>query len=75
VSSASAARQCAPAASSCGRRAPSFIPARTSASGRDFTIFALVDGTVEYQTFKQRGTERRRVSIKPVVATAAAVSA
>jgi large subunit ribosomal protein L27 len=44
--------------------------------GRDFTIFALVDGTVEYQTFKRRGTERKRVSVKPVAATAvAAVSA
>lgn len=33
--------------------------------GRDFTIFALVDGTVEYTTFKARGTERKRVSVKP----------
>jgi large subunit ribosomal protein L27 len=39
--------------------------------GRDFTIFALVDGTVEYVTFKLRGTERKRVSVKPVAATAA----
>ena len=34
--------------------------------GRDFTIFALVDGTVEYSSFKSRGTTRRRVSVKPV---------
>ena len=34
--------------------------------GRDFTIFALVDGVVEYATFKQRGTSRRRVSVKPL---------
>jgi len=31
--------------------------------GRDFTIFALIDGTVEYTTFKARGTERKRVSV------------
>ena len=34
--------------------------------GRDFTIFALVDGTVEYSSFKTKGTTRRRVSVKPV---------
>jgi large subunit ribosomal protein L27 len=33
--------------------------------GRDFTIFALVDGVVEYESFKSRGTTRRRVSVKP----------
>jgi large subunit ribosomal protein L27 len=33
--------------------------------GRDFTIFALVDGTVEYTQFKAKGTVRRRVSVKP----------
>jgi len=36
--------------------------------GRDFTIFALVDGVVEYKPFKLRGTERRRVSVKPATA-------
>jgi large subunit ribosomal protein L27 len=39
--------------------------------GRDFTIFALVDGVVEYTPFKLRGTERRRVSVKPATTTAA----
>jgi large subunit ribosomal protein L27 len=39
--------------------------------GRDFTIFALVDGTVEYTTFKARGTERKRVHVR-AAATAAA---
>jgi large subunit ribosomal protein L27 len=39
--------------------------------GRDFTIFALVDGTVEYQEFKLRGHVRRRVSVKPLAAPAA----
>jgi large subunit ribosomal protein L27 len=39
--------------------------------GRDHTIFALVDGVVEFTAFKARGTERRRVSIKPVEADTA----
>jgi large subunit ribosomal protein L27 len=39
--------------------------------GRDFTIFALVDGMVEYQEFKLRGHVRRRVSVKPAAAPAA----
>jgi large subunit ribosomal protein L27 len=34
--------------------------------GRDFTIFALVDGTVEFSSFKTKGTTRRRISVKPV---------
>ena len=36
--------------------------------GRDFTIFALVDGTVEFTPFKSRGTMRRRVSVRPLAA-------
>jgi large subunit ribosomal protein L27 len=40
--------------------------------GRDYTIFALVDGTVEYSQFKSRGTVRRRVSVKPAAAAPAA---
>jgi large subunit ribosomal protein L27 len=38
--------------------------------GRDFTIWALVDGTVEYTTFKAKGTERRRVHVRPAAAAA-----
>jgi large subunit ribosomal protein L27 len=30
--------------------------------GRDFTLFALVDGIVQYQRF---GKDRRRVNIQP----------
>ena len=33
--------------------------------GRDFTIFALIDGVVEYQDFKSHGTTKKRVSVKP----------
>jgi large subunit ribosomal protein L27 len=40
--------------------------------GRDFTIFALVDGVVEYTPFKMRGTERRRCSVKAAAAAPAA---
>ncbi len=38
--------------------------------GRDFTIFALIDGVVEFTQFKAKGTNRRRVSVK-AAATAA----
>ena len=39
--------------------------------GRDFTIFALVDGVVEFTSFKAKGTIRKRVHVKPAAATAA----
>jgi large subunit ribosomal protein L27 len=38
--------------------------------GRDHTIFALVDGKVEFTEYKAKGATRRRVSVKPVVAAA-----
>ncbi len=34
--------------------------------GRDYTIFALVAGTVEYTKFRAKGTERRRCHVRPV---------
>jgi large subunit ribosomal protein L27 len=46
-------------------------PGENVGLGRDFTIFALVDGVVEYTPFKMRGTERRRCSVKPSAASAA----
>jgi len=39
--------------------------------GRDFTIFALVGGVVEFTSFKAKGTIRKRVHVKPIAATAA----
>jgi large subunit ribosomal protein L27 len=39
-------------------------PGQNVGLGRDFTIFALVDGVVEFSSFKSRGTVRRRVSVK-----------
>ena len=40
-------------------------PGENVGLGRDFTIFALVDGVVTFEQFKSRGTVRRRVSVKP----------
>jgi large subunit ribosomal protein L27 len=40
--------------------------------GRDFTIFALIDGTVEFTSFKAKGTIRKRIHVKPATQTAAA---
>ncbi len=46
-------------------------PGENVGLGRDFTIFALIDGVVEYQQFKARGTVRRRCNVKPAVTPAA----
>jgi large subunit ribosomal protein L27 len=43
-------------------------PGENVGLGRDFTIFALIDGTVEFTSFKAKGTSRRRVSVKPLAA-------
>jgi len=43
-------------------------PGENVGLGRDFTLFALVDGEVVFSAFKAKGTSRRRVSIKPVAA-------
>jgi large subunit ribosomal protein L27 len=32
--------------------------------GRDYTIFALVDGTVKFSSFRQKGTVRSRISVQ-----------
>ncbi len=45
-------------------------PGENVGLGRDFTLFALADGVVEYSSYKTRGTVRRRVAVKPA-ATAA----
>ena len=46
-------------------------PGKNVGMGTDYTIFALIDGTVEFSEFKSRGTTRRRVSVKPAAAPAA----
>ena len=40
------------------------LPGKNVGLGRDYTIFALVDGTVQ---FERQGKDRRRVSIIPAV--------
>jgi large subunit ribosomal protein L27 len=37
-------------------------PGRNVGMGRDFTLFALIDGVVQYERF---GKDRRRVNIQP----------
>jgi large subunit ribosomal protein L27 len=44
-------------------------PGKNEGLGRDFTIFALVDGTVK---FERKGKTRRKVSIVPVAGESAA---
>ena len=41
-----------------------FHPGEGVGLGRDYTIFALRDGVVEFSAFKSRGTTRHRVSVK-----------
>lgn len=38
-------------------------PGENVGCGRDYTLFAKVDGTVQYETF---GKDRKRVSVYPV---------
>jgi large subunit ribosomal protein L27 len=43
-------------------------PGENVGLGRDFTIFALIDGIVEFSSFRANGTLRRRVSVKNAAA-------
>jgi large subunit ribosomal protein L27 len=45
-----------------------FHPGEGVGLGRDFTIFALRDGVVEFSSFRSHGSLRRRVSVKPLAA-------
>ncbi len=47
-------------------------PGQNVGCGRDWTLFALVDGVVKYE---RHGKNRRRVSVYPAPAAAAAPSA
>ncbi len=40
-------------------------PGRNVGMGRDFTLYALVDGVVKYETYR---TDKRRVRIEPTAA-------
>jgi large subunit ribosomal protein L27 len=49
-----------------------FHPGDGVGLGRDFTIFAMIAGTVEYTTFQKKGTQRSRVHVRPHAQAAAA---
>ncbi len=38
--------------------------------GRDFTIYSLIDGTVQFETRKKKGKTFKQVSVKPAPAEA-----
>jgi large subunit ribosomal protein L27 len=46
-------------------------PGRNVGMGRDFTLFALLDGVVKYESY---GADRRRVSVEPFRAAGGAPS-
>jgi large subunit ribosomal protein L27 len=48
-----------------------FHPGRNVGLGRDFTLFALVDGFVK---FERHGRDRTRIAIVPLEASAAAAA-
>ena len=45
-----------------------WIPGKNVGLGKDYTIFALVDRVVEYQTFRKNGTDRKRINVLPLEA-------
>ena len=47
-------------------------PGRNVGLGRDYTLFALVDGVVQFEKFGKNGTVRRRVHIATLPAEAEA---
>ncbi|MBW4575962.1 MAG: 50S ribosomal protein L27 [Aphanothece sp. CMT-3BRIN-NPC111] len=47
------------------QRGSSFHPGNNVGLGKDYTLFALVDGVV---TFERKGRERQKVSVYPVQA-------
>lgn len=54
------------------QRGSRILPGPNVGIGRDDTLFALIDGTVQYQTIRRGGTSRRRCAIEPVEAAASA---
>lgn len=45
----------------CGTR---ILPGANVGVGRDFTLFALVDGVVQYETIRRNGTDRKRAAVE-----------
>ena len=50
------------------QRGTKFHPGRNVGLGRDYTIFALIDGEVKFEAFARN---RKRVSVYPVTTAAA----
>ncbi len=46
------------------------FPGENVGMGRDFTLFAKVEGTVKYETFRRKRKEHKRVHIVPVAVVA-----
>ncbi|HEX9666070.1 MAG TPA: 50S ribosomal protein L27 [Thermodesulfobacteriota bacterium] len=46
------------------QRGTSFHAGANVGTGRDFTLFALIDGKVKFERF---GKERKKISVEPVV--------
>lgn len=51
----------------CGTR---WIPGENVGCGKDYTLFALCEGVVQYEVFFKNGRERRRVHVMPLTAEA-----
>ncbi|MBI2299711.1 MAG: 50S ribosomal protein L27 [Armatimonadetes bacterium] len=45
----------------CGTR---ILPGLNVGVGRDFTLFALIDGVVKYETIRRGGTSRKRAAVE-----------
>jgi large subunit ribosomal protein L27 len=43
-------------------------PGRNVGLGKDYTLFALVDGVVQFEEFGKNGKMRKRVRVDPVAA-------
>lgn len=47
-----------------------FHPGPNVGMGNDFTLFALTDGTVRFETRKKKGKTIKRVAVDPIAAEA-----
>jgi large subunit ribosomal protein L27 len=47
------------------QRGTKIHPGRNVGRGGDDTLFALMDGTVVFETFGKNGKDRKRVSVQP----------
>jgi len=45
------------------QRGTRVLPGRNVGQGKDDTLFAIVDGTVQFQTIRRRLRQRKRISV------------